>query len=188
MKTTNRILAVTALAGALIAAPVAAYALPYAPGAGSSVSDSTVVAGEAFELTAEAGFFIGGEDVLVTMVGENASEGSIQLAAAIDPQDALAEVFAAGADGSLSVSVTTPEDAAGLYTVTAIGAESGATLAQTVTIEPADAAPAAGGAAGGLANTGADSAAAFWFAGGLLALGATTVITLNVVRRNRAQA
>jgi len=170
-------LATAAIASALIIAPAAAAsASTYVPGAAAPTAPTSVEAGQTFTITFPAGTFAPGELVTFVLTGENAAGATLASTTSIQKN--------ADATGGLTVDVTLPAGASGDYTIVGVGQESGATASASFTVAAADSAAAPGG----LANTGADSAAAFWFAGGLLALGATTVITLNVVRRNRAQA
>jgi len=169
-------LATAAIASALIIAPAAAANATYVPGTGNPTAPATVVAGQTITVTFPAGTFAPNELVRLVLTGANAGNATLASDIVIEKN--------ADAAGGLTVSVTLPSGATGNYSLVGVGAESGATATSTFVVAAADAAAAPGG----LANTGADSAAAFWFAGGLLALGATTVVTLNVVRRNRAQA
>lgn len=169
-------LTTAAIASALIIAPAAAASASYVPGAGNPTAPATVVAGQSFDITFPAGTFAPNELVTFVFSGENAANATLASTQTIEKN--------ADAAGGLTVTVTLPAGAEGTYTLTGVGSESGATASASVSVAAADSAAAPGG----LANTGSDSAAAFWFAGGLLALGATTVVTLNVVRRNRAQA
>ncbi len=168
-------LATAAVASALIIAPAAAASATatYVPGAPAATVTGTPAPGATVVVGFGAGTFAPNEDVISVLSGANASTARLASTTAITKP--------AAADGSLGVSVTLPANASGTYTLTATQGDIVRT--RTIVVPAADAA-----APGGLANTGADSAAAFWFAGGLLALGATTVVTLNVVRRNRAQA
>jgi hypothetical protein len=169
-------LTTAAIASALIIAPAAAANATYVPGTGNPTAPATVTAGQTITVTFPAGTFAPNESVRFVLTGENAENATLASTTSI--------VKDADAAGGLTVTVTLPSGAAGSYSLVGVGTESGATATSTFSVAAADSAAAPGG----LANTGSDSAAAFWFAGGLLALGATTVVTLNVVRRNRAQA
>lgn len=173
------ILAATALSAALVAAPVAAHAA-YVPGASTAVSSAAVAPGEAVVFTATEGHFAPLEDVTFTLTGTNASQGAIVLASA----NTLTETHAADEVGGHAVAITLPDNASGSYSLSAVGQTSGVTASHDIAVAAAD----SDDASEGLANTGANTTAAFWFAGGLLALGAALVVVLNVVRRNRAQA
>lgn len=177
MNKITRGLTTAAIASALIIAPAAAANATYVPGAAEPTAPATAVAGETITVTFPAGTFAPGELVTFVLTGENAAGATLASTVSIDKN--------ADAAGGLTVDVTLPAGASGDYDLVGIGQESGITATAAFSVVAAD---AAGSDSDGLANTGADSAAAFWFAGGLLALGATTVITLNVVRRNRAQA
>ncbi len=169
-------LTTAAIASALVIGPAAAASATYVPGTANPTAPSTVVAGQTITVTFPAGTFAPNEDVRFVLTGENAENATLAGTVSI--------VKPADAAGGLTVTVTLPAGAEGTYTLVGVGTESGATASASFSVAAADSAAAPGG----LANTGSDSAAAFWFAGGLLALGATTVVTLNVVRRNRAQA
>jgi len=168
-------LATAAVASALIIAPAAAASATatYVPGAPAATVTGTPAAGATVTVNFGAGTFAPNEPVNLVLTGQSAANATLASTKVLVKNSA--------ADGSLAAAVTLPSNAAGTYVLTAT--QGSIIRTQTIVVPAADAA-----APGGLANTGADSAAAFWFAGGLLALGATTVVTLNVVRRNRAQA
>lgn len=168
-------LATAAVASALIIAPAAAASATatYVPGAPAATVTGTPAPGATVNVGFGAGTFEPGANVISVLSGANANTARLASTTAITKP--------AAADGSLGVAVTLPANASGTYTLTATQGDIVRT--RTIVVPAADAAGSEG-----LANTGADSAAAFWFAGGLLALGATTVVTLNVVRRNRSQA
>ncbi len=175
MRKITRGLATAAVAAALIAGPAAAANASYeptAPAAGFSVNADGVV-------TLTFTGFAPDALVTITIRGENASQ--IQTAAA----STFTTTTTSDAEGNATITVRLPASASGNYSVVAVD-EFGNEV--TSSISAAALVAAQDDDAEGLANTGSDSAAAFWFAGGLLALGATTVVTLNVVRRNRAQA
>lgn len=168
-------LATAAIASALIVAPAAAANASYVPGAAAPTAPAVVTPGSTFNIVFPAGSFAPGESVTITLVGDNAAGATLASTASITKT--------ADEVGGLTVSVTLPAGATGDYS--AVGTSATSTAAVSFNVVAAD---SAADDADGLANTGSESAAAFWFAGGLLALGATTVVTLNVVRRNRAQA
>ncbi len=166
-------LATAAVASALIIGPAAAANATYVPGVTNPASAPAIVAGGTGTVGFAAGTFAPNVNVSFTLSGNNAANATLASTKTITKP--------ADANGAVSVSVTLPANASGTYTLT--GTQGAIVESQTITVAAADSA-----AGDNLANTGSDSAAAFWFAGGLLALGATTVVTLNVVRRNRAQA
>lgn len=174
MRKITRGLATAAVAAALVAGPsAAAFAYqPTAPAAGFSVNAEGVV-------TLTFTGFAPNALVTITIEGTNASQ--IQTVAS----RVFTTTTTSDAEGTATITVRLPASASGNYEILAVD-EFGNDV--TSSISAAALVAAQDDDAEGLANTGADSAAAFWFAGGLLALGATTVITLNVVRRNRAQA
>jgi hypothetical protein len=93
----------------------------------------------------------------------------------------------AAADGSLHVSMTLPEDAAGTQTVTATGAESGNVGTAATTVVPKDVAP--NPAPASLASTGSTlPMLLIWVGAGALLLGIAVVATLAHVRRRRPAA
>jgi hypothetical protein len=173
MNKLSRGLTTAAIASALILAPAAANAATYVPGTPAATAPATANPGQTITASFPAGTFGPNESVQFTLSGSNAAGATLVSTKTLTKT--------ADATGAVSVQVTLPSNASGQYTLTGVSATSRASVSFNVVA--ADSA-----ATGGLANTGSDSAAAFWFAGGLLALGATTVVTLNVVRRNRAQA
>jgi hypothetical protein len=90
----------------------------------------------------------------------------------------------ASADGSLKVTMTLPEDAAGTQTITATGAESGNVGTAATTVVPQDVAPNVAPAA--VVGTSAPLPLLLaWIGAGALILGAAAAGTLAFVRRQR---
>ena len=94
----------------------------------------------------------------------------------------LTDTVTADANGSFSWPVTLHEE--GVYTLTAVGRESGHTVTARVVVDAPNATTATDS---NLANTGADSAMFLWGAAGLgaLGLGAASVV---MARRRSAEA
>lgn len=196
----KKVLAVLALAGSMAflgAAPALAY-----PASEPAVTtdDGAVAPGETF--TISGGGMNPGEpvDATVTEEGTAPAAGSQSVATKINVFLAPATFSTtANADGRFSLPITINES--GTYSIVAKGRISGTTVGPvTVQVDPRFTEAGAGsavvpagnsgnagsGAAGGLANTGADSGLVLWtlVGAGALAAGAASVI---VVRR-RAKA
>lgn len=196
----KKALAALALAGSMAflgTAPALAYP---ASEPSATVDDGAVAPGEAF--TFSGGGMNAGEpvDVTVTEEGTAPAAGSQSVANKINVFLAPTTLSTtANADGRFSLPITINES--GTYSITATGRISGTTVGPvTVQVHPRFAEAGAGSAvvpagnsgnagsnaAGGLANTGADSGLVLWtlVGAGALAAGAASVI---VVRR-RAKA
>lgn len=164
----SRILATSALAGALIfAGASAASAVEYT---GGTVSATTVAAGGT---------------VTFTSVATGLEPGTAVTASLTCGTDVTAITgVAVGTDGVISFTATVPADASGTCTL-AVAANDGVdtfSATQTITIA---AAPADGGAGDELAETGAtDLTPALWFGAGAIALGAAAAGVVAVTRRN----
>jgi LPXTG-motif cell wall-anchored protein len=201
-------IAALALAGsiALIGAgpAMASPAVPYpAPSTGTTVSATIVTPGGTVILTVVSGFRPG-ETITITVtfngvpqaISSNVGGGAsmaVPSRIGILPQTVTnTSTVTANENGGFSAPVTLGA-AEGTYTITAVGNESGHSVAQTVTVDAAaggsglantgGGAPLANtGGGAGLANTGADSGLVLWtlVGAGALAAGAASVV---VVRR-----
>ncbi|ALV44562.1 hypothetical protein MB46_02550 [Arthrobacter alpinus] len=205
----KKTLATLALAGILTfsAGTVAAQAAPEYPAApGATVSDTTVVPGQA--VTFAGGGFTAGEiiDVTVTQTSTVAGGaigsigGGISMSKPLIIKAVAPASFTttAAANGSFSVPVTL--DQKGTYTLTATGRTSQVSHSQVVKVVTLlDAGAGAGAGAGtgnnvagsgvtdgGLANTGLDAGVLIWsiVGAGALAAGVSTVVVSRRRSRN----
>ncbi|MFC7850191.1 LPXTG cell wall anchor domain-containing protein [Arthrobacter sp. NPDC057388] len=203
-------IAALALAGTIAltgTAPAMAGTYP-APGGTGTVSDGTVTPGEVFTFSGTG--FLAGEPVTITVtltVAPQALGGGFAGGAAMSVPSKITVLTApqtfsttADANGAFAFPLSLSEP--GTYTLTAVGATSGKTVSQSVTV-----AAAAGTGTGlsntggngtglantgdngsGLANTGADSSLVLWslVGAGALAAGAASVVVVR--RRANAEA
>ncbi|MBX0299897.1 sortase [Cryobacterium sp. 1639] len=143
------------------------------------------------EVAFTAGSFTPGESVSFTLTGENAAGATLAAFKAVVNSQSL--VKSATDTGAVALDVTLPTDASGTYTVTATGLTSGTVGTASLTVASADAAAGAGAGSvssnSGLAATGYDAPMlAIWAASGALLLGIALMVSLTVVRRQRANA
>ncbi|MDF9278724.1 LPXTG cell wall anchor domain-containing protein [Arthrobacter sp. EH-1B-1] len=186
----KKAIAAVAIAGSITffgAGAAQAYTPDSAPG---TVSDGTIVPGEAVVFSSSQGLFNAFEpiDIAVDFVaGEPAAAGAAggagrvgaALGGPILPMAiVLTDTVTADAEGNFSYSVTLKEE--GTYTLTATGRESGVTVSSSVAVDAPEATVGGGTTGtpgststtgGGLANTGIDSAMLLWGAAGVGALG-----------------
>ncbi|KDA04912.1 hypothetical protein DC31_02275 [Microbacterium sp. CH12i] len=175
---------ITAIAaGALFAVPTAASA--YTPTPTGDTSSSTVVAGGSFTFSVQAGAFLPGETVSISLTGENASGATLGFVKFAVQTQALGTTTANGAGGVGGASITLPANASGTYTILATSPSNPVGAAATITVS----------AAGtdnkdNLAATGMDSTALLttWVAGGALVLAGGGVAVAAAVRRNKQNA
>ncbi|MCU1636793.1 MAG: Sortase sorted surface protein [Cryobacterium sp.] len=172
---------------ATVAVPAAAFAAEgdYVP-ASSVSAPATVEPGEAVPVSFAAGSFVG--DVTYTVTGEGPITLAIVKAAVVT--ESLTKPVAS--DGSSSITVEVPADAAGSYQVVARDSAGTVGTATFAVIAP-DSGTAAGSGSGSsdgdLASTGYNAPMlAIWAAGGALLLGIALVVVLGIVRRQRATA
>lgn len=172
------ILAATAVAAAVVfATPAVAQASTIYPPSGScTTSPPTVTPGSTTTFACKAETFSPGDDVTITVTGENGSDaviGMVKLA----PSTASGNVVAQS-DGSLAgVKITFPSSARGTYNIAAISSTSaGSTAAVTVT-----------NADGSLPATGLDSTTltGLFIGGGILLVGGAALAVVAMVRRQR---
>ncbi|WP_104083265.1 sortase [Cryobacterium sp. Y11] len=173
-------------------AVIAIFAFAPAANAAGYVSDSlitvasTPVAGEATPVAFAAGAFTGGEDVRFSVTGDQAATLSVVKTAVTS-----SITKAASSTGAVSVTVTLPENATGVYTVTATGLTSNNIGTAALSVVPADsgtgnAVPSAGNA---LPSTGYNAPVLIiWGAAGILVLGVALVLVRISVRRQHAAA
>ncbi|GAA1701655.1 hypothetical protein GCM10009792_22460 [Microcella alkalica] len=165
----TRILATSALAGALLlTGAAAANAVDYT---GGTVSATTVAAGGSVTFTS----------VQTGLASGTAVTASLTCGTTVTPITGAT----VGSTGVISFTATVPASATGACTLN-VAANDGVntfTAAQTITIA---AVPSDGGATGGgLAETGAaDLTPALWFGAGAIALGAAAAGVVAVTRRN----
>lgn len=161
---------------AVFAAPAVASA--YIP---SPESGPTVLAPGQSALYSFTGF-VPGEIVIFTLTGEGVGPENLARVAAA-ATDSTSVEKEADADGEASATVTLPEDASGVYTLTAVGAESGA--AEPVTIRVA----ATGGDDDGTTlpvnGFDGDQLLGLWIGGGVLVLAGASIAVATSVRRSR---
>ena len=174
----KKLLAIAALALAVIfAVPTAAMAAGYVPpGNVSSSGGTTASPGQTKTIVFADGSFTAGESVSVTVTGSPAATlGSTS--------------YTATASGALTITVEIPSTATAnsVYSIQAVGVDSGNVGTFRLTVVVADA--GAGAKSGGLAFTGGTiSMLIVWSAAGILALGIALLLVMRVVRRQRAQA
>lgn len=174
--------AVAIAAAAVFAAPAMANAYtPNTPDAGSV----TIAPGGAAIVPFTD--FLPGESVSFTLTGENGAGATLAFAKFVVNSTSLTKN--AAADGSVSVSVTLPSNAAGTYTLTGTAASGSATANIDSGVALAGGTGGAGGA-GSLPATGGDSDAllGIWIGGGALVLAGAAVAVGATVRRNRQNA
>ncbi|MCU1638049.1 MAG: Sortase sorted surface protein [Microbacteriaceae bacterium] len=179
----NNIIAVVALTVvAIFAAPAAAQAA-YVPAENTSVS-GTATEGGTVAVGFADGSFAGSETVSFSVTGEGRATLSVFMA-----RETVSLEKTAGADGSVSVTVTLPENATGSYTVTATGLTSGNVGTAALTVAAVDAGSSASND-DSLATTGASDITVLliWSAAGVLLLGVALVVVMGIVRRQRANA
>lgn len=190
----------TLSAGAVAAQAAEDY--PAAPPA-ATVSDSTVVAGQAFTFAGSG--FLAGEIIDITVTQTSPVAGgalgslgggvSASVPMIIKPAAPIKMTTTATAEGTFSASIVL--DTPGTYTLTATGRTSGVTVTQVVKVKAAagvgtaaDMNAAAGSNAGGLANTGLDAGVVAWsvVGAGALAAGVGTVVVSRRRGRNTENA
>lgn len=156
---------------ALFASPLSANAATYVPDGNITVSDSTPTPGQAVNVDFTAGSFTGLENVGFAVTGEGNATLAILKAATVNTSKAAA------ANGSVTLVVTLPSNATGVYNVTATGATSGIVGTAALTVVAASGLPFTGGTVPfGL----------IWIAAGALALGVILVVTIGIRRRSHA--
>lgn len=167
-----RFAAATALAAALTLVPVAAFAYP--PDDATRVSQTSVDAGGSVEVSVAADVFRPGEQVTVTVRGENASRVTFAMVRTALETTTYTGARANAQGGLDPLTVTFPADAAGTYTIAVF---SPSTPGDTVTVT-----------VGGLSVTGLDrsSVVGIWIGGGALILaGGLIAVTATVARHRR---
>jgi hypothetical protein len=178
-------------AGAAQAAPVSSLRYPVEE-TSVTVTDGTIAPGESVTFSSsfaddQASPFIAGEIVDLTVDRTDATPSAAGFGAGgaaaarggliVLNQVVLTDSTTADANGNFSFTVQLNEE--GVYTLTARGRTSGATVSQTVVVDSANAIGGTTGTSGGskssvkggLANTGIDSAMLLWGAAGIGALG-----------------
>ena len=205
----KKTLASLALAGILTfsAGAVAAQAAPNYPAEGSAtVSDTTVVPGQA--VTFAGSGFAPGETIDVTVTQTSAVAGGaigslgggVSMSKPLIIKPAAPATFTTTATAAGTFSVPVSLDLKGTYTLTATGRISGNTVSQVVKVVTSlDAGNGTGipagtgnnvadGDKGGLANTGIDTGVLVWsvVGAGALAAGVGTVVVSR--RRSRQEA
>ena len=172
----KKLLAIAALALAVIfAVPTTAMAAGYVPPGNVSSSGGTVASpGQTKTIVFADGSFSASESVVVSVTGS--------------PTATLgATSYTSSATGSLTITVTIPTTATAtsVYSIQAVGANSGNVGTYRLTVVVAD----TGAKSGGLAFTGGTvSMLIVWSAAGILTLGIALLLVMRVVRRQRAQA
>lgn len=178
--------AITLTAGALLfAAPAASFAAdPYVGPPSVSVGDPVITLCDVSTVTFGPGYFVPGEEVAISISGENAANATYSGSTAMD-------------DGSLVLSFTPPADGQGAYAITFTGAARSYTA--TITVQGGEDAasscdhdPSVG--SGGSAPTSGDAGLAVtggafspWIVGGgALGVVAGGVLVAAGVRRSRA--
>lgn len=172
----SRLAAASAVAVALTAmlTLVPATAFAYPPDDATRVSQTSVDAGGSVEVSVAAGVFRPGEQVTVTVRGENASRVMFAMVRTALETMTYAEARANAEGGLDPLTLTFPSDAAGTYTIAVF---SPSTPGDTVTVT-----------VGGLSVTGLDgqSALGIWVGGGALVLaGGLIAVTATVARHRR---
>lgn len=186
--------AVLALAaGMALAVPTAANA-EYPDPAVAETSGGTGP-GETLGLTLPAGTMAPGETVGLTITGESAlSITTAIVKTAVETNSSLRTQ--ADASGSVAVNLKFPDTAAGAYSITLVGLESGRSVS-VVAGDSASAGGSTGGStgtggsnAGGLPATGLDSGSllGLWVGGGALVLAGGAIAVGTTVRRSRQNA
>ncbi|GAA4777672.1 hypothetical protein GCM10023351_23120 [Microbacterium gilvum] len=186
MKKPAALLATLGVAGALaLSAPLTASA--YTP----SAPEGTTAVAPGGTATLGFGGFAPGETITFSLTGWNASGASLATIVRTAVETASITKPAA-ADGSTTVDVTLPADAAGAYTVTATGGTSGASASAALDTGipvPAEAGGGSGDGSGSdsLSPTGGDlTSVGLWVGGGALLLGGAAVVTATAIRRQRS--
>jgi hypothetical protein len=166
-----RLAAASALAALLVAAPAAALA--YAPDDAARVTRTTVDPGGSVELSVASGVFRPGEDVTVTVRGENAAGVTFAMVRTAVETTTYSDADATATGGLDPLTVTFPRDAAGAYTIAAF---SPSTPGDSVTVT-----------VGGLSSTGIDeqSLLGIWVGGGALVLAGIIIAGAATVARHR---
>ncbi|WP_285113992.1 hypothetical protein [Leifsonia sp. fls2-241-R2A-40a] len=179
--------AVAVTAGLLLAAPVAANAVPYTHGAECQFDVSVVQTGGSATLICVPGTWAPGESIDWTVNGQDG--GSFTLASLQTGPSTLHFTKQSNADGSDVLAVKLPADASGTYTVVGHGATSGHECSATLTVLPADQASTVldPGSSNGLAHTGSVVATwAAWMGGSLVVLGLIALAVVGWVRKLKA--
>ncbi|MBZ4487652.1 hypothetical protein LQ938_02370 [Microbacterium sp. cx-55] len=171
----SRFAAASALAAILTLVPVAAFAYP--PNDAARVTQTSVDPGGSVQLSVAADVFTPGEQVTITVRGENASGVTFAMVrTALETR--IYTDARANSDGGLDpLTVTFPADAAGAYTIAVF---SPSTPGDTVTVT-----------VGSLSVTGIDSQSVLgiWVGGAaLIVAGALIAVTATVARHRRRHA
>lgn len=170
-----RLAAASVLAAVLVAAPVAAYAYP--PDDAARVTQTSVEPGGSVDLSVASDVFQPGEQVTITVRGENASGVAFAIVRTAVETQTYTGANANDAGGLDPLRVTFPADAGGAYTIAVF---SPSTPGDTVTVT-----------VGGLSVTGIDgqSLLGIWVGGGALVLaGVVTAVAATVARHRRRNA
>ena len=157
----RRVIAVAAIAGAMVVAPLAASASTY----GSLAGPNTAPAGAPISFLIDPFTATYGE---VTVTGPS----TVSILSAATTTDI---VYPSGGVLSFEVDAPTPGD----YTISVTTSEDEFVGSETITVVAAT--------EDELGETGFDGAALIWFGGGALALGVALVVTMSIVRRNARQ-
>ena len=177
-----------------LAAPAAASAETYPPSGSTSddinVSSLTVTAGGTVTITFDAGTFVPGEPVTLSVTGESAFGVTLAQVVKTAIETRVLGTVAASGDGSApAFTVRMPANASGNYVFTATSPSVPGGISVTVAVVAAGV--GADGSSGDLiATTGTDSAMllGLWVGGGALLLAGGAVVVATTVRRQRQNA
>lgn len=166
-----RLAAASALAALLIGTPVAAFAYP--PDDAARVTQTSVDPGGSVELSVAPDVFEPGEQVTITVRGENAAGVTFAMVRTGIETKTYTDANANSAGGLDPLRVTFPADAGGAYTIAVF---SPSTPGDTVTVT-----------VGGLSVTGMDgqSLLGIWVGGGALVLAGVIIAVAATVARHR---
>ena len=176
-----------------LAAPVAASAETYPPSGSTSddinVSSLTVTAGGTVTITFDAGTFVPGEPVTLSVTGESAFGVTLAQVVKTAIETRVLGTVAASGDGSApAFTVRMPANASGNYVFTATSPSVPGGISVTVAVVATGS--GAGDSGDLIATTGTDSAMllGLWVGGGALLLAGGAVVVATTVRRQRQNA
>ncbi|RLV57086.1 LPXTG cell wall anchor domain-containing protein [Aeromicrobium phragmitis] len=183
-KLRSKLAAVFVAVSALVLAPTAATAeyTPAGPAAGA------VIIAPGGTATIPFTGFAPNEPVEFTLTGFNASDATLASLKAA-PVESTSITKQADANGAVSVTVTLPDNAAGEYTLTATGQQSGETAVVAIVTGTAAGGGGTGGGetstAGAIPATGSDSASTIALVAGGVLLAGGLVVAGAALRRQR---
>jgi hypothetical protein len=172
-------------AAAVLASPLAANAQTYVPTDSCSITPSAVVAGGTATFSAFAGTFGASQNVAFSITGHDSSNAILSSGSTSGAGD---PTFITAANGSSTVSIKLPSDAAGNYQVTGVASNGDLSQCTLTVLDSADPAtltdPSDPSDPGALAHTGQVVYTSIgWVGGGIVLAGVGLLVARRFGRR-----